>query len=312
MMHRVGRLGGLALLALALPAVAAAPVLSGLYRVGELGVVDFSIQEGRVVGKLKAQGACAISPDVQVVGGAFEGSVFVGEVLLCQEGPSCGAEKKYPVLAVWRDNAVLGNVKLDTGCTSAALSARTLKISPASVEEKRKILEGVSGSAAAVAQKNAGKKGNTDAQADEALEAGYKAMASGDFALARDAFGRAVSYDDTKWGAHFGLGVARLKLGDPSGALEALDRAQAIGLRGNLESQLLTQIEYNQACAQLALGRKKEALGTLRTMGKQGVSADILDALDHDPDLAGLRSEVDFRRIVADMRLAREKARKQK
>lgn len=312
MTRLVGRLGGLALFAFAMPVLAAAPVLSGLYRVGDLGVADFSIQEGRVVGKLKAPGACTISPDVQVVTGAFEGSVFVGEVLLCQEGPSCGAEKKYPVLAVWRDDAVVGSVKLDTGCKSAALAARTLKISPASVEEKRKILEGVSGSAAAVAQKNATKKGNTDGQADEALEAGYKALASGDYALARDAFGRAVSYDDSKWAQHFGLGVARLKLGDPSGGLESLDRAVSIATRASVDAQFLTQIEYNQACAQLALGRKKDALGTLKTMSKQGVSADILDALDHDPDMAGLRSEVDFRRIVADMRLAREKARKPK
>jgi hypothetical protein len=310
-MKRLGRrLPVWAVLLVAAHAWGSAPVLTGLYRVGNLGIVDFSIQEGRVIGKLKLASGCPVASDVQVVTGNFEGTVFVGEVLLCQDGPSC-AEKKYPVLGVAHDDSVVATVKLDTGCHSSALNDRQLAIVPASIDEKRKVLDGVSGSAAAVAAKNTSKK-TAEEQATEAFEAGQQALEKGDYSAAREAFGRAVAYDDAKWYLHFGLGVARVHLADPTGAIESLERALALAVRSKTDASMLSQIHYNLACAHTALGHKKEAIASLRTMSRLPPNPEIVDRIDSDTDLAGLRAEPEFRKVVAELRVAREKTRKPK
>lgn len=290
------------------PVLAAAPVLSGLYRVGSLGVVDFSMQEGRVIGRLKVALGCQVPADTQVLTGSFEGTAFAGEILLCQDGPSCG-DKKYPFLGIHHDDEVVARVKLDTGCHSPGLDDASLKIVPASMEEKKKALEG-GGSAAAVAAKNSTNKKTAEDLVLEALKSGQQALDQGDYAAARDAFARATSYDDSKWYLHFGLGVARLHLSDPTGARESIERALALALKGKEGPDTLAQLHYNLACTNLALGKKNEAMQSLRAMARLPPVPDIVDHLNTDTDLAALRDDPEFRKLVAELRVAREKTRK--
>lgn len=306
MNRRGSNLPALAALLTALPAWGAAPILTGLYRVGRLGIVDFGKSENQFVGTLKQSSACGFPQGVRVVSGSLEGSVFVGEVLLCQDGPSC-AERRYPVLGIVHGSAVVAEVKLDPGCRSLALRERTLEIVPATAEERKRVVEEL----ALGGSKNALRK-SAEELATDSFSDGDRAMARGDYSAAREAFGRAAAYDDSMWEYHFGLGAARVNLEDPKGALDALNRALSIAQRVRADASSLVQIHYNLACAYAKLGRKKEALESLRTLARLPVSAHVVDSLDGDPHLASLTSDAEFERIVSELRRARPRERQRK
>lgn len=295
----------------------AAPMLTGYYRVGvgKLAVVEFSIPEGAPnsrVGKSKLSSNCAVKPDAQVVTGSLEGNVFVGEVLVCQEGPSCSPRKVFSVLGVVRDDsgAMVATVKPDTNCSSPSLKNFTLELVPATREEKNRVI-GESSTAEAVAK---GKK--SDEKSDEKQEsdglAGKEAWNRGDFAAARDAFLLAIANNPGSWEFQLGLGAARIKLADFGGANESLERALTLAQRARAKPSEITDIYYNLACAQAGAGRKKEAIGSLRTMATFPLDSRIVEGIDLDADLASLRSDPEFRRLVGELRTPREKGRKPK
>src|SRR5689334_1208360 len=105
---------------------AATPTITGLYRASELGIVDMQTLEGRIVARYKGAGSCSFKPEIQVLSGVFEGDVFLGTVFVCQQGPSCEKEKTFPLLAVYHDGALAGDVRLDTGCFSPGLEGKRL------------------------------------------------------------------------------------------------------------------------------------------------------------------------------------------
>lgn len=118
-------------------AFGADPALSGLYSAGEVGLIEFTSDDGAVVGKLKTGGQCAWQPGTPVVQGGFEGNVFVGQIMLCQQGPShCQPTQNYPLLAVNHRGAVAGFIHLQPGCQSPALDLGSLLIRPATLEER--------------------------------------------------------------------------------------------------------------------------------------------------------------------------------
>src|SRR5438270_7868006 len=116
---------------------AATPTLTGLYRAGELGIIDMqALEGGRMVGRYKGAGSCRFKPEIQVMSGVFEGDVFLGTVFVCQEGPSCEHEKTFPFLAVLHDGALAGDVKLDVGCSSPGLEGKRLNVGVATGEDR--------------------------------------------------------------------------------------------------------------------------------------------------------------------------------
>lgn len=128
------------LLAMSSFAYGAEPVLSGLYSAGELGLIEFTSDERAVVGKLKAGGQCSWQAGTPVVQGAFENDVFVGQVMLCQEGPpQCQPMQYYPLLAVNHRGALSGFIHLQAGCQSPALDLGGLLIRPATIEERESV-----------------------------------------------------------------------------------------------------------------------------------------------------------------------------
>ncbi len=203
----------LALVASTVPFAAAAattPVLSGLYSVGELGLVQFSLVDGKVVGKLKSSAQCVFPPDTQVVTGAFEGGVFIGNVTLCQTGAGCAVQRSYPMLGVSHDDAIAGWIRLDSSCQSPALDGRSLFFRPATPDEKQKVASETS--AAQVAGKD---KTDPAVQADEAITEGERLLATAKFGPAREKFRQAMELDDTRFDAFNGFGLTELKLGHP-------------------------------------------------------------------------------------------------
>jgi hypothetical protein len=293
----------LAWLVLSVPAIAApTPILSGLYSVGELGLVEFSLADGKVIGKMKSSQQCVFAHETSIVTGAFEGDVFVGTVNLCQDGSSCAATRTYQILGVFHEGAVAAWVHLDPGCTSPALDRNTLFLRPATLEEKQKVLG--TNSASAVAQKM--NKKELAVLAAEALADGNRLLSEQKFGPAREKFKQSVEANES-WEALLGLGTAEIKLNRLQESLAFLDRALTVAQNAKASGTQISQVHYNRACAEVALGDNKAALTSLRTAIKLGGAQNYLDALTSDADLQKLRGESEFRRFVAETQMQSRK-----
>ncbi|MFZ5440033.1 MAG: TPR end-of-group domain-containing protein [Myxococcota bacterium] len=289
-----------ALALVSLTAAAATPTLSGLYAVGELGLVDFSMSDGKIVGKLRSSAQCVFVADTPVVTGSFEGNVFVGTVTLCLEGAGCPAQRSFPVLGVHHDDAVAAWIHLDSGCTSPALEDRKLFLRPATVEEKQRVLGNSSASAVAAKQV----KGDAAAIAAEAILEGNRLFQDQKFGPAREKFRQAMEADPTRWEAVTGFGLMELKLGFPERALEHFERALTVAGARRASAAQLAQIHYNKACALVATQDDKGAVTSLRQAVKLG--GVTLDDLLNDPDLNPLRKDAGFKALVAEVRTSKK------
>ena len=288
-------------------AAAPTPVLSGLYSVGELGLVQFSLVDGRVVGKLKASAQCVFPPETQVVTGTFEGGVFIGNVTLCQTGAGCTPQKTYPMLGVSHEDAVAGWIRLQAACKSPALDGTALFFRPATPEEKQKVAGDAS--AVQVAQKN---KNDPAVQADEAITEGQHLLEEARYPQAREKFRQAMELDETRWDAVLGYGVTEVKLGHPERSLEYFDKALAVAQLRKASPANLALAHYNRACAQVAMGEKKGAIASLKTAVKVGGASNVIDWLTTDPELNPVRQDPDFKRLLADAQAAHRNNKKPK
>lgn len=293
-------------LCLASATAVAAPALAGLYNGGELGLLDVSTTEGKVVAKFKKGGACNFRPDVQVLSGVFEGNVFVGTILVCQQGPSCDAERTYPFMGVWHESTLSGDVKLESTCKSPGLNERHLKLAVATNEDKL-ILRQETSSASTVAIAKPMSKREQQELTDKALVLAQKKMKEGDYRAAAQSFERGISYQEENWAAHAGLGVAELGLKNTDKAISELQRAMQLTRSAKISEIDLGDLHYNLACALSRGGQKKEALQSLVKAIKLLPVGSMVDQLDQDHDLDPLRSDQEFRRMLADARIARER-----
>ncbi len=300
MIRRVKASVALAFL-IAAPAPAAAPTLLDLYQVGELGFVEFRLQGGRYVGKYRGGGTCGLLPDVEVMKGVMEGTVFVGTVLLCQQGPACDKEKSYPFLGVWHDGALAGSVKLDASCTSPVLDSSQLLVTPASAEDRARVIGGQGSSAAAL--------GKTKKQLEEEAEAllieGIRKVGAGDYRPAGDLLERGLAYLPDHWQGLSAAGVAQTKLGNPAAAVDRLERAIAAAQREKATAGELSELHYNMACALAAQRKPREAVESLRTAMRLGGAANFLDALTSDTDLEPLHGDADYKKLLAEAKKAK-------
>lgn len=282
------------------------PVLSGLYSVGELGLVDFSISDGKVIGKIKSSHQCVFAPDTQIVTGAFEGGVFVGTVNLCQEGPaSCAATRTYQIMGVFHVDSVAAWLHLDPGCSSPALDHGQLFFRPASLEDKQRVLG--PNSATQVAQKL--NKRQLAVFAAEAAAEGNRLLAEQKVGPAYEKFRQSVEANET-WEGLLGLANTQIKLERYEEALAVLVRAQAAGQASRISPAYLSQVPYNRACIEIGMGDNKAALASLRAAIKMGGAAMYLEPLTTDTDLAKIRPDPEFQRLVAETQIqARRKGR---
>ena len=276
---------------------------------GELGLVQFSIVDGKIVGRVKASAQCLFAPDTQVVMGAFEGGVFVGTVTLCQTGAGCPAQRTYPMLGVSHEDAVAGWIRLDSACQSPALDGRALFFRPATLEEKQKVAGDTSATEVARA-----KKGDPAVQADAAISDGNRLLQDSKFGPAREKFRQAMAFDETRWEGFLGFGVTEVKLGHPEKSFEAFDKALAAAQARKVPGADVAQVHYNRACAQVAMGDKKAALVSLKAAVKVGGASNtnVIDGLTDDPDLNPLRGDQDFKRLVIEAQAAHRNAKKPK
>jgi hypothetical protein len=258
------------------------PALSGLYRVGTLGLIDFSLSNGEIVGRYKGKGVCDFEIDSRVVSGNFEGNVFVGQVTLCQEGSACESPRAFPMLGFFSDKKMVTLVKLEPGCSSKVTDHQQLVFREAEGDERT----GAGGSASQIATRNRSKI----EQAAEAVRLGQVEMEGDHYRAASHHFQVAVNNDDTSAEAWLGLGASQIRLAQPQSAVGSLFKAQD---RAHSNPALVTQIQYDLACAYALIGKKREALKALREAVRLG-GPDISTSLESDPDLQALHGEKEF------------------
>lgn len=289
-----------------LGAAAAPPPLTGLYSVGELGFVEFQLQEGRVVGKYKAGGACEFAADTQIVSGAFEGLVFTGTVTVCQVGQGCEPKRSLPLLALWHEDQLSGQLRLDPGCKSPAFDTKAIVFTPATLEEKQRLLNDNGSSATAIAAKNTPKK-DPGVLAREALNDGLRLFNSGRYPEAVKAFRTVLANDTESFYGEQGLGAALTKTKNASEGIKHLQAALELAPRSKVSNEQVADVHFNLGCAHSQLGRKKESIAALKLAVKLGAPGQFVHELDTDEDLAPVRAEPEFRKLAGDARLAAPK-----
>lgn len=271
----------------------------GLYRAGELGVIELTTAEGRISGRYRGGGNCGFKPDMQVLSGTFDGDVFLGTVFVCQEGPSCDAEKAFPFLGIYHQGSLAGDVKLDVGCNSAGLEKQRLNISAASAEDRLLLSRESGSSPAQVASRNANKKVLME-QAAAAFNDAQNKFAGKNFVAARTAIERSLTYDDSNWQAWQLLGGVELELKNVEKGLQSFEKSVWAAHNGKLTDVEMGDLFYNLACAQSLAGKKRDALASLRNALKVGDSQALLKNAVSDPQFEPIRDDPDFKRIVAE------------
>ncbi|MEW5738089.1 MAG: tetratricopeptide repeat protein [Myxococcota bacterium] len=273
--------------------------MTGLYRLGGVGIVDVTVVEGQVVGRLKATEECpGIALDSSVLQGSFEGSLFVGQVTVCQAGPSCVAQKTYPFLGFWADEQLVGSLRLDEACSSPALDSGALFVTSATAEERQKVLGDKSGSAADVARKGG-------RSLESAISEGTALVKNGKYTEALAILRDAQTQDPDNVSVLYLTGVAHANLKQSKNAVEPFRRAAELARTRKLAPSLVGEIHFNLACALVQEKRAKEAIAALNAgFDYAGEAGFTLDDLLKNPDLAPIRREKDFQTLTARVRLA--------
>ncbi|WP_223634071.1 hypothetical protein [Corallococcus sp. EGB] len=101
----------------------AGPQLNSTYQADAFGPIDLRSDGVHLVGTAPAGGPCQRPAAEQILKGAFQGNVFLGELTLCQTGDTCTPSVSFPVMLVYNEEerALGGVVRLEPECDSPAL-----------------------------------------------------------------------------------------------------------------------------------------------------------------------------------------------
>jgi hypothetical protein len=260
------------------------------------GSVRWQVETGRVRGFLSG-GECPSDGAGPAIEGRWQGDVLVGTVKLCQRGGGC-ADKAFPLFAFYMhsDGSLVADVKLDKDCSSPALkdgrlvltahlsepSPQTQTQTSAPKENRREHRRGNSPSSSNSTQP-------ASATLSGHLARGQQSLDRGDGQAAYDEFMLALDAQEDLAGAYLGLGESEMLMGKPRSALREY--------RKSLAARPDKVTYYNLACAQVKLNSRTEALDSLKKAIELGY--DNAAALTKDQDLAPLREEPEFQRILA-------------
>ncbi|GMU62311.1 MAG: hypothetical protein AMXMBFR34_40740 [Myxococcaceae bacterium] len=285
-------------------AAAATPAMTGLYRVGGVGIVEITLGDQQLIGRLKAAEECpAIALDTPVLQGSFEGSIFVGQVTVCQMGASCVAQKTYPFLGFWVEEQLVGSVRIDSGCSSPAVDARALFVTSATAEERQRVLGDKAGLAANVAKKGA-------RTVESAIAEGTGLVKEGRYSEALAILREAQEQDPDNVSVLYLTGVAYANSRQAKASVEPFRRAAELARSRRLAPSLVGEIHFNLACALVHEKRNKEAIAALNAgFDYAGEAGFTIDDLMKNPDLGPIRRDKDFQALTARVRTSKPKGK---
>ena len=281
-MSRMPRLFGLLVLLASLPALSADhPVLPSRSDWGS-GTVRWEVAAGEVRGFLEG-GGCPVDsgPAIQ---GRWVDDLLVGTVKLCQKGPSC-RDRSFPLFAFYvrREGRLVADFALDPGCRSPSLQdGRLVLTAHAESPERREAPHHEARHARTPVSPPSGSPPSH-------LDLGQQALGESDGKLALSEFQLALAEDEDRARAYLGIGQAEMLLNRPRSALRDYRKSLAIRPEGTAF--------YSLAKAQARLNAQSDAIESLRKAIAHGY--DDARGLARDPDLAALRSDPEFQRLVA-------------
>jgi hypothetical protein len=291
-------------------ALATSPLLSGTYQVSKLGLVDFTTNEGKVVGRYKGNGACQFDAQREVFVGSFDGTFLLGDLTFCQNGKGCEKTRAASVLALHRpakpaeppkeaeSEKWVGSIHMVDACDSDAFPDGELTITLATPEQL----------APPVAKEPIPSKPK---EYDDYMLEGQLANERKDFANAKDAFNMAFQFprSEKDWNLCWGMGTALTELGEYKEAIKRLNLAISLAPdeKSKKTKPLLFQIYYNLACAQAQIGNQKAAMEALvkATSAKEGAS--LYEELKKDPQLSSIRNTKEFKQLAAQLAVKQKK-----
>jgi beta-lactamase regulating signal transducer with metallopeptidase domain/Flp pilus assembly protein TadD len=109
---------------------------------------------------------------------------------------------------------------------------------------------------------------------------------------------RQLGKDPESGGGQLKLGWARLRLGDPDGAIAAFRRQEELGYREQIAW-------YNLACSYARKGDRDQAFAWFEKAVDSGLER--LTLFEEDPDLDGLRGDPRFEELMQELRRGRKK-----
>lgn len=272
------RAGGLLLSCLCIGSVASAaqpPLLvSGQYRVGELGVLNLAVSTGprvTVKGLYVSGTRCAFTDTDQLLEGELEGTSLVGKLTTCMEGPGCQSPGVIPFVGVINEGVVTAYLSLPTGCTAPGLDVRLLRISPT--------IETLKGAAAAAYERK-------------------------DWPSVQLYFRRATETPEGRDDPRLLelLGSAYNGGKQYAEGRQVLQRALSLA-PGRLSNEDKATLLYNLACSEANLGGRDaaapgRAIELLRQALQTGKRGQFSNELAADPDLDPLRELPEFQRVT--------------
>lgn len=287
---------------------AAAPALKGIYRAAELGLLEVTSTNGRVVGKFRTGGRCAYSVDDEVLTGTFEGNVFIGTVSLCQSGEGCtDSTKLYPLMAFSNSRELSGQVPLPDKCTSPGLIEGTrFTLEKATPEEEALALQ----PARALTDKIPRGKKEREVFAAKEIAGATEHFNKGRFGLAAQGFELAIAAGGENWGPLMMLGVCNVKLRKWKDGKSQIEKGLKLGGK-SVPAELKALSGYALAVVAEAGGQRADAFNMLRSAVAQSAAPGaMVNELKFDPDLKKLRSDPGYPKLLDD--LERVVARNQK
>jgi len=205
----------------------ASPALSGSYQADPLGRLELSTQEdGRLVGRVEAGGACNFSPSEAVLEGRFQDNVLVGKVTLCLEGAACKGRQTLDLLAFYTPEGqrLVGQVRLPAGCWSPALGPGSLlRLRP--VVGKASPGERPTSTAPESFPRGADPAPPDKVRALAEFTRGSELLDKQDWAGAEQHFLKSIEFYDANWLVHYSLAIVLMKQNRPKDAEQSLGKA---------------------------------------------------------------------------------------
>lgn len=279
----------------------AGPVFKGIFRAAQLGLLDLSVSGDRVVGKFRTGGSCSFSVDDEVLSGTFQGSVFVGNVAVCQSGEGCtGSSRLYPLLAFWSGKELAGEVPLPDGCQSAGLiDGHRFTLEEATAAERALALQPSKSYADKIPPRATRKE--KEAIILNALKAGTEHFNKGRYLLAASEYELAIVAGDSSWTPLMMLGVCKVKVRKWRDGKLQIEKGLKMGGKA-VPIELRALAAYALAVVAEASGQRAEAWTLLKgAVAQSNQPQAMVSEIKNDPDLKDLRHDAAFPKFLDDL-----------
>jgi tetratricopeptide (TPR) repeat protein len=249
--------------------------LNGLYQWGGGQTLVVKTHDGKVEGFLSNASGCGLERSRPVLAGQWEGSVLVGQVVLCQLGPGC-RPGNYAFMGFYNspDGTLTADLDLEGSCDVPALVDGRLVLEPVATEGM---------SAVSLVNSERRRIGPHTAR-------GQKYLHENNPKGAMQEFTRALEHREDALAAYHGMGQVQANQRRWNQAVHYYHQA--------LQIRTDPFVYYNLACAYARLLDRRNAMASLKLAIQNGFASDQDLASDEDL-LSLLGKDEEFHEMIA-------------